>query len=307
MNHILLWIIFNLFILILIFIDFRVFHKRDHIVSIKEALLWTLFWIGLALLFNLIIYFWIGKEKAIEYFTGYLIEKSLSVDNLFVFLIIFSYFGTPAIYQYRILFFGILIAIVLRAIFIISGIALINKFFWILYIFGIFLIYIAIKMFAEKDEEYDPSKNIVVKFFSRFKNIKTGYENNKFVVKENGKIYFTQMFIVLMVLSFVDIVFAVDSIPAIFAITLDPFIVYTSNMFAILGLRALFFALAGIMKLFVYLKYGLSIILFYIGIKLLISKFYHIPTIFSLGFICIVLTTTIILSLIKTNNKEGVK
>lgn len=304
MNHIFFWILFNLFILILIFLDFKIFHKRDHVVSIKEALIWSAFWIVLALIFNLIIFFWLGEKEAIEYFTGYLIEKSLSVDNLFVFLIIFTYFGTPAIYQYRVLFYGILIAIILRAVFIVCGIALINKFSWVLYIFGIFLIYIAVKMFLEKDEEYDPSKNIIIKLFSKIKNIKTGYENNKFIVKENGKIYFTQLFIVLLVLSFVDVVFAVDSIPAIFAITIDPFIVYTSNMFAILGLRALFFALAGIMRLFVYLKYGLSIILFYIGIKLLISKFFHIDTVFSLSFICAVLIISIIFSSIKAKDKK---
>jgi len=244
-----------------------------------------------------------GKQKAIEYLTGYLIEKSLSVDNLFIFLVIFSYFKTPAIYQYRVLFYGILVAIILRAVFIIFGIALINKFFWVLYIFGIFLIYIAVKMFFEKDEEYDPSKNLIVRIFSKFSNIKAEYESNKFLIKENGEIYFTQLFVVFMVLNFVDVVFAVDSIPAIFAITRDPFIVYTSNMFAILGLRALFFALAGMMRMFVYLKYGLSVILLYIGIKLLAERILHISTIFSLAFICSVLTVTIILSVLRTNKE----
>lgn len=306
MNQALFWTGFNLFILILIFVDFMVFHKRDHVVSVKEALWWTLFWIILALLFNVLIFFWMGKQKALEYFTGYLIEKSLSVDNLFVFLIVFSFFRTPPIYQYRVLFYGILVAIILRAVFIISGIALINKFFWVTYIFGAFLVYIAVKMFFEKDEEYNPEKNLIVKIFSRFSNVKPGYESNKFFVKENGKIYFTQLFIVFMVINFVDVVFAVDSIPAIFAITLDPFIVYTSNMFAILGLRALFFALAGIMRMFIYLKYGLSIILLYVGIKLLISKYFHVPTIFSLGFICLVLMITIILSIMK-KDKETLK
>lgn len=303
MNQILLWAGFNLSILILLFVDFMVFHKRDHVVSIKEALWWTFFWIILALLFNILIFFWMGKQKALEYFTGYLIEKSLSVDNLFVFLIIFSYFKTPAIYQYRVLFYGILVAIILRAIFIIFGIALVNKFFWVLYIFGIFLIYIAIKMFFEKKDEYDPSKNLIIRIFSKFTNIKTKYDNNKFIEKENGKIYFTQIFIVFMVLNFVDFIFAMDSIPAIFAITRDPFIVYTSNMFAILGLRALYFALAGVMRMFIYLKYGLSIILLYIGIKLLLEKIIHIPVIFSLIFICFTLTVTIIFSVIKSNKE----
>lgn len=304
MNQVLLWVGFNLFILILIFIDFMVFHKRDHIVSIKEALWWTFFWIILALLFNILIYFLFGKQKALEYFTGYLIEKSLSADNLFVFLIIFSYFKTPPIYQYRVLFYGILVAIILRAIFIIFGIALINKFFWVLYLFGFFLIYIAIKMFFEKDEEYDPSKNFIVKLFSKFSYFKSEYKNNKFIIKENRRIYFTQLFLVFMVINFVDVVFAVDSIPAIFAITLDPFIVYTSNMFAILGLRALFFALAGIMRLFYYLKYGLAIILLYIGIKLIINKIFHIPTLYSLIFIIMVLIITILLSLKKGEKNE---
>jgi tellurite resistance protein TerC len=289
--------------LLLLFIDFKVFHKRDHVVSIKEALLWTLFWIVLALIFNVVVFFWFGKQKALEYLTGYLIEKSLSVDNLFVFLIIFSYFKTPAIYQYRVLFFGILVAIILRAVFIIFGIALINKFSWLMYIFGVFLIYMAIKMFFEKDEEYDPSKNVIVKIFSGFSNVKTGYESNKFFVKENGKTYFTTLFIVFLVINFVDVIFAVDSIPAIFAITLDPFIVYSSNMFAILGLRALFFALAGIMQMFVYLKYGLSVILLFIGIKLLVANFFHVSTLFSLGFICVVLTITILLSVMKSNRE----
>lgn len=301
MNEVLLWTVFNLFILILLFLDFKVFHKKDHVISIKEALLWTLFWIFLALLFGIVIFFLFGKQKTLEYLTGYLIEKSLSVDNLFVFLIIFSYFKTPAIYQYRVLFLGILVAIVLRAVFIISGIALINKFSWVMYIFGVFLVYIALKMFFEKDETYDPSKNAIVKMFSRFSNVKAEYESNKFLVKENGKTYFTPLFIVFLVINFVDVIFAVDSIPAIFAITLDPFIVYSSNMFALLGLRALFFALSGIMQMFIYLKYGLSIILLFIGIKLLMANFFHISTLFSLGFICVVLAITILLSVIKSN------
>lgn len=306
MNQVLYWIGFNLFILILIFLDFMVFHKRDHVVSIKEALWWTFFWIILALLFNLLIYYYMGKQKALEYFTGYIIEKSLSIDNLFVFLIIFSYFRTPSIYQYRVLFFGILVAIILRAVFIISGIALINKFFWVTYIFGLFLVYIALKMFFEKDEGYDPEKNLIVKIFTRFSNVKAGYESNKFFVKENGQIYFTQLFIVFMVINFVDVVFAVDSIPAIFAITRDPFIVYSSNMFAILGLRALYFAIDKIMRMFYYLKYGLSAILFYIGIKLLTEKFLHVPTFVSLGFIGLILAITITLFTIKSS-KEGKK
>ncbi len=293
------WIGFNFFVICMIALDILVFHKKDTKVSVREALIWTFIWIALALIFNIGVYSWFGKEKAVEYFTGYLIEKSLSVDNLFVFLIIFRYFRVPPEYQHRVLFFGILVAMILRALFIFLGIKLVNEFEWVLYIFGAFLIYIAVKMLFEKDEEYDPSKNLVVRVFSKFMPMKMEYTTHNFIIKENGRWHITQLFVVLMVINFVDVVFAVDSIPAIFGITRDPFIVYTSNIFAILGLRALYFAIAGIMNYFHYLKYGLSVILAFVGVKMLIERWIHIDTVHSLLFITAVIVIAIVMSVIR--------
>lgn len=287
----------------MIAVDMLVFHKRDHEVSIKESVTWTFVWISLALIFNVLVFFWFGKQSAVEYLTGYIIEKSLSVDNLFVFIVIFKYFRVPKMYQYRVLFFGILVAMILRAVFILVGVKLVHEFEWLIYIFGAFLVYIAVKMATDKEDEYDPSENLVIKFFSKFMPMRPHYDNHNFFMKENGKWHVTQLFIVLMAINFVDLVFAVDSIPAIFAITLDPFIVYTSNMFAILGLRALYFALSGVMGLFHFLKYGLSVILGYVGIKMLISHYYKIPTFASLLFILAVLSGSIALSLVIKEKK----
>ncbi|HPI02553.1 MAG: Inner membrane protein alx [Candidatus Aerophobetes bacterium ADurb.Bin490] len=294
------WIGFNALVIVLIMVDMLVFHKRDHEVSIKESLIWTAVWITLALLFNVFILLTDGRQQALDYLTGYLIEKSLSVDNLFVFIVIFSYFRVPAVYQHRVLFYGILVAMILRAAFILAGIKLVTEFEWIMYIFGAFLIYIAIKMVAEKNEEYDPSKNLVVKLFSKIMPMKMEYKNHNFIEKENGKRHLTQLFVVLVTISFVDLVFAVDSIPAIFAITTDPFIVYTSNIFAIMGLRALYFAIAGVMKLFHYLKYALSVILAFVGVKMLIAHYFKIPTGVSLLVIVSVLTIAILASVLRS-------
>jgi len=293
------WIAFNGFVLFMIILDLVVFHKRDHEVKVKEALTWTGIWIVMALLFNLVVYLNFGRQAAAEYLAGYVIEKSLSVDNLFVFIVIFSYFKVPAIYQHRVLFYGILVAMILRAAFILAGIALVDRFEWLIYIFGIFLVYIAFKMVAEKDEEYDPASNPVVVFFSKIMPMKMEYKNHNFIEKHDGKWHITQLFVVLMVINFVDLVFALDSIPAIFAITRDPFIVYTSNIFAILGLRALYFAIAGIMGMFHYLKYGLSVILAFVGVKMLIAHWVHIPTGISLSVILAVLAVSIIASIIR--------
>lgn len=298
------WIGFNAFVIAMIAVDILVFHKRDHEVSIKESISWTFVWIALALVFNVLVFFWFGRQSAVEYLTGYIIEKSLSVDNLFVFIVIFKYFRVPKIYQYRVLFFGIIVAMILRAAFILVGVKLVHEFEWLIYIFGAFLVYIAVKMAMDKEDEYDPSENFVIKFFSKFMPMRPHYDNHNFFVKENGKWHVTQLFIVLMAINFVDLVFAVDSIPAIFAITLDPFIVYTSNMFAILGLRALYFALSGVMGLFHFLKYGLSVILGYVGIKMLISHYYKIPTFASLLFILAVLSGSIALSLLIKEKKR---
>ena len=264
-------------------LDLGVFHRKAHEVQIKEALGWTAFWITLALLFNLGIYFWRGPEPALEFLTGYLIEKALSVDNIFVFLLIFSYFDVPLLYQHKVLFWGILGALIMRALFIVMGITLIQKVHWVIYIFGGFLILTGIKIALQKEKEIRPERNPVLRIFREFMPVSERYENGKFFLKKEGRYLATPLFIVLLVVETTDIVFAVDSIPAILAITLDSFIVYTSNVFAILGLRALYFALAGLMQLFHRLHYGLAAILVFVGIKMLLADIYKIPIGVALG------------------------
>lgn len=297
-NQILFWVIFNLFVLAMLILDLKVFHRKAHAVKIKEALVWTAIWITLALLFNVGIYFWRGPEKALEFLTGYLIEKSLSVDNIFVFLLIFSYFQVSPLYQHKVLFWGIFGALVLRAIFIVAGIALIEKFHWVIYIFGVFLIFIGIKMAVQKEKKIHPEKNPVFRLFKRFVPILDDYEGDRFFVKKKRDFFATPLAVVLLVVESTDIIFAVDSIPAILAITSDPFIVYTSNIFAILGLRALYFAFSGLMKLFHYLHYGLAIILVFVGIKMLLADFYKIPVEMALGVIAIILFFSVLASLL---------
>ncbi len=302
-----LWIAFNIFVVLMLILDLLVFHRKAHVVKIKEALLWSGFWIFLALLFNLGIYIWEGSKAALEFFTGYLIEKSLSVDNLFVFLMIFSYFKVPEKYQHRVLFYGILGALVMRGVMIAIGVTLISEFHWILYVFGIFLVFTGIRMAIQREEkELQPERNPLVRFVKIFLPITPGYHEGHFFVKIKGKYFGTLLFIVLIVVETTDLIFAVDSIPAIFAITLDPFIVYTSNVFAILGLRALYFALAGMMNMFRYLKLGLSIILVFIGIKMLLIDLYHLPIGFALGFVGVVLAASIVASLFRRNVEGGV-
>lgn len=301
------WIAFNIFVVLMLVLDLLVFHRKAHVVKIKEALLWSGFWIFLALLFNLGIYFWQGPKTALEFFTGYLIEKSLSVDNLFVFLMIFSYFKVPAKYQHRVLFYGILGALIMRGVMIMIGVTLINEFHWILYIFGLFLVFTGIRMAMQRhDKELQPEKNLFVRLVKTIFPVTEGYHDGFFFIKKEGKYYATLLFIVLIVVETTDLVFAVDSIPAIFAITLDPFIVYTSNVFAILGLRALYFALAGMMNMFRYLKLGLSVILVFIGIKMLLIDLYHLPIGFALGFVGVVLAASIVASLFRRNVEGGV-
>ncbi|MCX7766194.1 MAG: TerC family protein [Candidatus Sumerlaeia bacterium] len=292
------WAGFIIFVLLMLYLDLRVFHRRAHVIKIKEALLLSAFWIVLALLFNLGILFFYNTHKALEFLTGYLIEKSLSVDNLFVFLIIFSYFCVPATYQHKVLFWGILGAIVIRALFIIIGITLIQKLHWMIYIFGAFLILTGVKLVMERERQIKPERNLVLRLFRRVFPVTKTFENGRFFIKRNGKYFATPLFVVLLTIETTDVVFAIDSIPAILAITLDPFIVYTSNVFAILGLRALFFALAGIMELFHYLRYGLSIILVFVGAKMLISEFYKIPISIALGVVACILLFCIILSIL---------
>jgi tellurite resistance protein TerC len=269
------------------------------VVQIKEALGWTAIWITLALLFNLGIYFWRGPDPALEFLTGYLIEKALSVDNIFVFLLIFSYFDVPLLYQHKVLFYGILGALIMRAVFILMGITLIQKVHWVIYVFGGFLILTGIKIALEKEKEIRPERNPVLRIFRRFMPVSDRYENDKFFTRKEGRFLATPLFIVLLVVETTDIVFAVDSIPAILAITLDPFIVYTSNVFAILGLRALYFALAGMMRLFQYLHYGLSAILVFVGVKMLVASVWKIPVGIALGVVASILLISVGASIIR--------
>jgi tellurite resistance protein TerC len=293
-----LWIGFNIFVLSMLALDLGVFHRRAHAVRVREAVIWSVVWIALAGVFNIVLYFGFGGERALEFLTGYLIEKSLSIDNLFVFLIIFSYFRVPAEFQHRVLFWGVLGALVMRAGFIASGVALIERFHWIIYIFGGFLILTGIKMSQHKDKELNPDRNPVVRLAKRIFPISSRYHGQNLFAPEDGRTVATPLFLVLLVIETTDLIFAVDSIPAILAISRDPFIVYTSNVFAILGLRSLYFALAGIMQMFHFIHYGLSAILVFVGTKMLLSDIYKVPIAISLGVIALIITASIIASLL---------
>ncbi|GAB4355272.1 MAG: TerC family protein [Candidatus Abyssubacteria bacterium] len=297
-NNLFVWIAFNIFVLMMLALDLGVFHRKAHVVTIKEALTWTGVWIALALLFNLGIYFVNGPERALSFLAGYLIEKSLSVDNIFVFLLIFSYFGVSPVHQHKVLFWGILGALVMRAIFIFAGVALMQRFHWIIYVFGPFLIITGIRMALQKEREIHPERNPVLRLCRRFMNITGDYVDSKFFVRIGGRLVVTPLFIVLLVVETTDVAFAVDSIPAILAITVDPFIVYSSNVFAILGLRALYFALSGLMQLFHFLHYGLSAILVFVGLKMLASGMVKIPIVLALGVIALILTLSVVASLV---------
>ncbi len=301
------WILFNLFVIGMLVLDLKVFQREAHEIHIKEALGWSAFWITLALIFNVLVYQWFGKQKALEFLTGYLIEKSLSVDNLFVFIILFSFFQIEAKHQHRILFWGILGALIFRAIFILAGVALIHRFEFIIYVFGAILIYTGFKIAVKSDEQMDPSKNIVYRLMQRFFPVTCENKTGHFFENVNGRKCATQFFLVLVMIETTDVVFAVDSIPAILAISTDPFIVYTSNVFAILGLRALYFALAGIIHLFHYLHYGLAVVLVFIGVKMTISHFYKVPTLISLSVVLGVLALSILASVLFPKKKEEEK
>ncbi len=288
----------------MLLLDLLVFHRKEHEVKIREALIWSAVWIALALAFNAGIYHYWGSEKAMKFLAGYVLEKSLSVDNLFVFLLLFSYFKVPAAYQHNVLFWGIVGALIMRALFIFTGIALIERFHWIIYVFGAILIFTGAKLFAKSDNDVDPEKNIVLKLFRKIMPVTAEYRDKKFFVRENGRLYATPLFVVLLVVETTDVIFAMDSIPAILAISVDPFIVYTSNAFAILGLRALFFALSGLMKMFHYLNYGLGVILIFVGIKMVIAEFYKIPVAAALGVIAVVLTASIVISILRPQKQH---
>jgi len=304
MQQALLWIGFAVLILGMLFLDMIVLQKKKHEIGIRESLLWTLFWILVSLIFNFGVYLYMGFDSALEFLTGYLIEKSLSVDNIFVFIIIFSYFDVPLKYQHKILFWGILGAVIMRAVFIFAGVAVIERFHWVIYILGAFLVYIGIRMAYQKNKDIHPEKNPVLRAFNRFFTVDTRYKGGKFFIKKAGKIAATPLFVVLIVIETTDIIFAVDSIPAILSITLNPFIVLTSNVFAILGLRALYFAVSGIMRLFAYLNYGLSLILVFVGIKMLIADWYKIPVSIALAVVGGILCISIALSLMIQPKKQ---
>jgi tellurite resistance protein TerC len=303
-----LWIVFAILVPVALGLDLGVFQREAHKVKVKEALLWSAIWISLALLFGLSIYLMLGSEKALNYITGYLVEESLSVDNLFVFLLLFTYFVVPDHYQHRVLFWGIVGAIIMRGIFIATGITLLENLHWIIYIFGAFLVYTGIRIATQKEKELKPEGNPVLRLFRKFVPITRRYHGNKFFTKARGRRLATPLLLVLIVIETTDIIFAMDSVPAVLAITHDPFIVYTSNIFAILGLRALYFALASVIQRLRYLNYGLSVILVFLGIKMIISSELfniNIPVLASLGVVIGILAIAAIASLIWPGKNPG--
>lgn len=292
------WVGFFAFVFMMLALDLGVFNRRAHQITMKESLAWTGFWVALAILFCLGVYYFEGYEKALEFITAYLIEESLSVDNLFVFLLIFNYFGVPVKYEHKALFWGILGALILRGVFIFTGVVLIEKFHWLIYVFGAFLIFTALKMAFSGEQEIHPEKNPVLGLLRRTIPVDNSYEGGHFFIKRDGRWFASPLFAVVLVLETTDLIFAVDSIPAVLAVSRDPFIIYTSNVFAILGLRSLFFALAGMMRLFCYLRYGLVVVLSFVGMKMLLSTFCKIPITISLGVIAGVLFLSVAASLI---------
>ena len=299
-----LWIGFNVFVLLMLALDLGVFHRKNHEISLKESLTWTGVWISLALIFNTFVYFQFGREMAVQFLTGYLIEKSLSVDNIFVIMLVFSYFRVPGLYQHKVLFLGILGALVMRVIFIFAGIELIHRFHWLIYIFGGFLIITGIRMLFSKETKINPESNFFVRTVRKIIPVTNEYHQDQFFIRQNGVLWATPLFLALIVIEATDLIFAVDSIPAILAISDEPFIVYTSNVFAILGLRSLYFALSGIEKYFKYLSYGLALILIFVGTKMAIADIFKIPVEISLVVIALILGSSMILSVIHTRKIE---
>ncbi|MDH7515388.1 MAG: TerC family protein [Bacteroidota bacterium] len=293
-----MWVLFGLVIVFLLVLDLRVFHRRPHEVRMKEALAWSGVWITVSLLFGAGVYIELGADAGHNFLTGYFIEKALSMDNLFVFLVIFTFFGVPSEYHHIVLFWGILGALFFRAVFIAGGVSLIHAFSWSIYILGAFLVVTGVKLAQGKEREFHPEKNIAIRLFRRFFPVTTEYAGKRFFVRANGAIAATPLFITLLVVETTDIVFATDSIPAILGITTDPFIVYTSNIFAILGLRALYFVLAHVMRLFRFLHIGLAVILVFIGMKMLLTGFIAVPTDIALVVVFAILLVSILLSLV---------
>lgn len=299
-----LWIGFNALVLIMLSLDLGVFHRKAHAVSLREATVWSVVWISLAMAFNGVIWLTMGQGPALEFLTGYLIEKALSVDNIFIFVLIFSYFQVPQEYQHRVLFWGVLGALLMRAGMIALGAALITKFHWIIYLFGAFLVFTGIKMAVQKHGGEDPGNNAVIKLFRRLMPVTDSYKGQSFFTRLNGRVWATPLLLVLVLVETSDLIFAVDSIPAIFAVTRDSFLVYTSNVFAILGLRSLYFLLAGVVTKFRFLKLGLAFILSFVGTKMLIMDIYKIPIGLSLGVIAGILAVSVLASLMIPERKE---
>lgn len=291
------WTIFGVFVAVMLVLDLGVFHRKSHEVSVREALTWTGVWVSLALLFNAGVWWWAGSQSGLEFLTGYVVELSLSVDNLFVFLLVFSYFGVAPRYQHKVLFWGIVGALLMRLGFIGAGIALIEKFHWIIYVFGGILVISGIKMAVSSNREVHPEKNPVLRLFRAVIPVSPHHDGGRFTTRVNGRLMATPLLVVLIAIETADLVFAVDSVPAVLAITTEPFIVYTSNVFAMLGLRSMFFALAGIMRLFCYLHHGLSAVLVFVGLKMVASDFYKLPTVVSLAVITGILGLAIAASL----------
>ncbi len=294
-----MWIGFFALVLAMLAVDLGVSRRRARAMPLRSAAIWTAVWIGMALLFNVGVYLWRGAEPALEFFTAYLIEKALSVDNLFVFVLIFSMFGVPMVTQRRVLFWGVIGALVMRGIFIAAGAALLHQFHWLMYVFGAFLLFTAFKLARGGETEIKPERNPAIRLFRKIMPVTEHFEGERFFVRHAGKLMATPLFLVLLIVETTDLVFAVDSIPAVLAVTQDTFLVYTSNVFAILGLRALYFLLAGAMTKFHYLKLGLSAILGFVGIKMLIADFLKIPVAISLGVIAGVLTVAVVASLVR--------
>ena len=298
------WIGFNVFVIVMLALDLGVFNRRAHTVTFREALAWSGVWVGLATLFAVLVYFWHGRSESLEFATGYLIELSLSIDNLFVFLVIFRYFRVPSELQHRVLFWGILGALITRGIFILAGVSLIQRFHWLTYVFGALLVYSGVKLLRQADQEIDPEKNPLLKMFRRWIPVTDDYVGEKFWVRRPG-LYATPLVVVLLIVETTDVVFAVDSIPAVLAITLNAFIVYTSNVFAILGLRSMYFAVAGMMDLFEYLHYGLSVVLILIGAKMLASHYITVPTVAALATVAGVIAISVVASLVFPQKKKS--
>lgn len=298
-NETLLFVFFTIFICGLLALDLGVFNKRPHAIGTKEALYWSMFWIALSLLFNVGVFIFAGSTSGLEFLTGYLIEKALSVDNIFVFIVIFSYFGIPPKFQHKVLFWGVVGALIMRGIFIALGAALIGRFEWIIYVFGLILLYSGWKLLGHKEVEVHPDRNIFIRLARRFFPVDQGFDEPRFLVRKQGKIHITPFLLVLITVETTDVVFAVDSIPAVFGVTRDPFIVYSSNIFAILGLRALYFLLAGAMQKLEYLSTGLSLVLIFVGLKMLTKDLFHVPIIVSLSVVVLILAGSVVLSLMK--------